>query len=606
MSSGKARGSPLSPNCGVRPPASSPGAARLIAGFVFTMVIVLAGGLAAFFLVHPKGKAIFENFLKSQTEKPPDVASTHREPRERSERDEGDQGPPGVTTRPAPSPPAPVEHPVPAATPDPLLAEARSALDAGRLDEAEQAARTALGARPEDEGPSRILAEIEARRRSSAKAAHDTALQAAREFLAKEDLVAARTWADRALAAMPSSEEAVAVRDGILVEVRSDLERRGDAEEAASRRRAQEELLRKRASDLTAEGWRLLEAGDTEGAAERARKALALDPVSISAHGLKARAEERRRVAGGVSRAAQGHYEVGERCRLAGDLEGAETFAKKALEADPTHREARALLEAVIAAKSAREAERRGRGTADPELARRLEEAERKLRELERLRAARPGVLETPPGGTEPADGLGPVSLGPRGPISIEPPGAPISIEGEAGVSTEEPGGAVSTRVRPEPSGPIILAPDAEPPGGREPAGPVSIEGPGEARVQVARAVLSELDRAIRDGNVAALGRLLSEEASGVISPAGASGREGELANAREFFKLADSIRIERTTRPEDVTGDQMEIEARSSFRISYRILGQEIPRSYRARYSIVRERGAWRLKSVRIEEEGP
>ena len=82
--------------------------------------------------------------------------------------------------------------------------------------------------------------------------------------------------------------------------------------------------------------------------------------------------------------------------------------------------------------------------------------------------------------------------------------------------------------------------------------------------------------------------------------------RAEEIANVRDFFDVARGIRIDRTTRPQDVKADALRAEARSSYRITYTIEGARMSRRYDATYRLARERGAWRIVEVTIQAEAP
>ncbi len=117
---------------------------------------------------------------------------------------------------------------------------------------------------------------------------------------------------------------------------------------------------------------------------------------------------------------------------------------------------------------------------------------------------------------------------------------------------------------------------------------------------------LAELDVAIEREDLRSFERLLSEKASGGAFSGGNVTRAEEIANVREFFDIAEGIRIDRTTRPSDVRADALSAESRSSYRITYSIGGQRLSRKYDAVYRLARERGAWRIVKVTVQGEAP
>ena len=175
--------------------------------------------------------------------------------------------------------------------------------------------------------------------------------------------------------------------------------------------------------------------------------------------------------------------------------------------------------------------------------------------------------------------------------------GKPVEI---IGPDKDASAGPLFVKAQPEaePAGPVSVAP----------APPSAPEGP-PLPERAVMAVLAELDRAMEGKDLGALERLLSERGAGILT-GGRATRAEEIENARAFFAIASGIKVERTTKPADVRVDTLTGEARSSYRISYRIGtgagSTEISRAYRALYRMARERGTWRIASVVIEEERP
>ncbi len=117
---------------------------------------------------------------------------------------------------------------------------------------------------------------------------------------------------------------------------------------------------------------------------------------------------------------------------------------------------------------------------------------------------------------------------------------------------------------------------------------------------------LAELDVSLEREDLRGFERLLSEKSSGGAFSGGNVSRAEELENVRSFFALAEGIRIDRTTRPEDVKADPLSAEARSIYRITYSIDGARMTRKYDAVYRLARERGAWRILEVSVKAEAP
>jgi tetratricopeptide (TPR) repeat protein len=172
---------------------------------------------------------------------------------------------------------------------------------------------------------------------------------------------------------------------------------------------------------------------------------------------------------------------------------------------------------------------------------------------------------------------------------ALPPPGA------EAKVPAGEPTAA------PSPSAPAATTPvraAAE----RVPEVPADLS----ASVGNVLMALAELDVSLEREDLRGFERLLSEKSSGGAFSGGNVSRAEELANVRSFFALAEGIRVDRTTRPEDVKADPLKAEARSSYRITYSIDGAQMTRKYDAIYSLARERGAWRIRKVTVQGEAP
>ena len=119
-------------------------------------------------------------------------------------------------------------------------------------------------------------------------------------------------------------------------------------------------------------------------------------------------------------------------------------------------------------------------------------------------------------------------------------------------------------------------------------------------------AFFEKLDRAIMGKDAEALGRLVSPASRGGVIAGVAATRDEELENARGFFEVASEITIKRKTEAEDVRAGKDFADAVSRFRISYRIGAVAVSRQFRARYTLAREGGQWRLRSVTIEDEQP
>ena len=492
------------------------GGAKLIALAVVSTVVV-AGGALGFFLIHPAGREAFRSFLYRVSGKPLEAPETPEETK-------------GEAPDPQPPETRELSAEVVAA-----LARAREALDARDFDAAEAATRKALALDPGCTEAKELLKTISAKRAGAEelrrKIAHDEALRAAEEFLDEGDLDRAAARVEKALAEIPGSAEAMALRDRIAAE------RKRIADEAARKR--------SRADDIAREGNAALQAGDFERALEFASQALEIDPDNVAAENLRSQAEL------GKKRAAKAAAEPPSPIELEGAAEPAA--------AGPS-REVKVI------------------------------------------------TLEEPD--------VGPIEI-PAGPVRL--PAGPVELEGAAeGAGAAEAVAPVEIAAPPRPAAKEVVN-DA--PAGpvsvdiaraSEPAGPVSLELDSGQPPSTARAVLAalaELDRAMQSEDAGALERLLSERAGGILT-GGSATRAEEIENARAFFEVASDIRVERTTKPEDIRIDAYGVEARSSFRISYRIKNPtgvaQISRGYRALYRVAKERGAWRIAKVVVEEERP
>jgi tetratricopeptide (TPR) repeat protein len=128
--------------------------------------------------------------------------------------------------------------------------------------------------------------------------------------------------------------------------------------------------------------------------------------------------------------------------------------------------------------------------------------------------------------------------------------------------------------------------------------------GAAEAREVVA--FLEKLDEAITRKDADGLDRLVSPGSRGGVITGVAANRAQEMQNARDFFEVASDIMIKRETKPKDVRATKDLAEAISQFRISFRIGEVAVSRQFRARYSLAREGGDWKLRSVTVEDEQP
>ncbi len=516
--------------------------AKLIALSV-ALTVVVAGGGTAFFLLHPAGKAALRSFLEWAAAGPVEEPPEEEAPPAEEEFEEEEEA-----------------TEAPGLDPETLaaLARARKALKSGDPDDlaaAESELRAILAEDPDSAEADDLLKQISQKRAEAEKMrrriAHDEALRAAEEFLAEGDLDRAENRVGNALDEIPESPEALGVREKI----------------AAERKRREEELERKRdrADELAREGNVALAAEEYDRALSLARDALELDPENVAAENLRSQVE----------------------------------LAKK-----------------------------------------RAEEARAEAEEEERLAAEKVAALEETPAGPielddlpepeEPDEPEGPISIEvPREPYEPDEPEGPISIEvPREPDEPDESEGPLFVEVAREPDepdeseGPLSIEVAREPDEPDEPEGPIAIDvsseeeepeepmsldnlQPEELPLSV-REALDGLDRALSAEDADAIGRMLSERAEGGILSGSSATREEEIANAREFFRVASDIRVERTTAIEDIRAEALSAEARSSFRISYRIAGAEVSRGYKALYKLARERGQWRIVGVTIEDERP
>ncbi|MHC4502034.1 MAG: DUF4440 domain-containing protein [Planctomycetota bacterium] len=371
------------------------------------------------------------------------------------------------------------------------------------------------------------------------------ALASARKAVEANDFDAAEAAARKALALDPACAEATKILESIK-----------------GRRAQGEELRKKFAHDEAVKAAKeFLAEGDLDRAAERVERALAQDPTSTEALALRATIAAKRKNLAEDAEArharANALAKEGNEALVDGDHKRALVLAGEALELEPGN----------VAAENLRV-------QAPVELA----------------GGGKVTTLETPD----------------AGPVELErPPDAPANTGAEEpfeiiGPDKDASEGPLFVKAQPEsePAGPVSVAPDP----------PSAPEGPPLPQRAV-MAVLAELDRAMESEDLGALERLLSERGTGILT-GGRATRAEEIANARAFFELASGIKVERTTKPADVRVDTLTGEARSSYRISYRIGAgagsTQISRAYRALYRMARERGAWRIASVVIEEERP
>ena len=132
------------------------------------------------------------------------------------------------------------------------------------------------------------------------------------------------------------------------------------------------------------------------------------------------------------------------------------------------------------------------------------------------------------------------------------------------------------------------------------------VEPAGAAEAKEIVAFLEKLDEAIMRKDADGLDRLVSPGSRGGVITGVAANRDQEIQNARDFFEVASEILVKRETKPKDVRATKDLAEALSQFRISFRIGEVAVSRQFRARYSLAREGGDWRLRSVTIEDEQP
>jgi tetratricopeptide (TPR) repeat protein len=400
---------------------------------------------------------------------------------------------------------------------------------------------------------------------------HDEALAAARELFGNGQLELALARAQKAIEAVPESLEALSLKQEI--------------ERAMERRSAEEVRLRRRANELVREGELALKVGDADRSISLAEKALAIDPGNEAAAELLRLAEREKEHAEAAAKPpepveeapetpseGQAHYVVALAYWEAGDAAGTEEYAKKAIEADPGHEKARELLGMAVSAR--REAER---AKASKPTQAGASQVEVQLAVAKSLLAAgayddaRSAVLRALREDPNNAEAL----------LLLQ------RIEREA--AREEVGTA--------PPGPAAKAVEAPAP----PPRPAEDE---EERKVIA--VLEELDRAFEIEDVSMLDRLISGNAGRGALSGGDVTREEEIENARRFFGVASGVELDRVTRAADVEVGALDAEARSAFRINYRIGDEPISRGYRALYRLALEGGAWRFTGVTIEAENP
>jgi len=344
--------------------AGDPGRAMVV---VIVVIVVAVGGLG-FLLVHPSGQAAFKRFLNEasgKTSQDPDTSGTQDAPQ--------DELPPEARAD---------------------LDRARSALDQGDFDGARAACGEALAKAPDSAEAAELLKEIDARRalarERERKVLFEAALKAAGELLAAGELDRAEERLNDAFAQNPGSPSALAIKVKIAM-----------ARERQKRERAGN---RRRADDLSHEGTQALALGDADRALALAAQALEIDPENMAAKNLRSRAElAKKRAADAAAAVAadagadpisaaagaskgQGDFEIGRICWQSGDVEGAEMYAKRALQADPGHADAKALLAKAIETRRRLAdvvARRAGpEAPTDDATARRLAEAEKELADL--------------------------------------------------------------------------------------------------------------------------------------------------------------------------------------------------------------------------------
>jgi hypothetical protein len=141
------------------------------------------------------------------------------------------------------------------------------------------------------------------------------------------------------------------------------------------------------------------------------------------------------------------------------------------------------------------------------------------------------------------------------------------------------------------------------------PPQPISINVPPGGMTKDAQALivaLARLDKSFETEDVNMLDRLLSANYVGVQTGTGRLTRDDEIANAREFFRIASAVKLTRTTYEKDVQVTKGEARVRSNARIAYALQGVQLARSYKAVYGFVREGTEWRINAMLVEEEGP
>jgi len=340
--------------------AGDPGRAMIV---VIVVIVVAVGGLG-FLLVHPSGQAAFKRFLNDasgKTSQDPDTSGTQAAPQ--------DELPPEARAD---------------------LDRAHTALEKEDFDGARAACGEALAKAPDSAEAAELLKKIDAKRalarERERKVLFEAALKAAGELLAAGDLDRAEERLNDAFAQNPGSPSALAIKVKIAM-----------ARERQKRERAGN---RRRADDLSHEGTLAL--GDADRALALAAQALEIDPENMAAKNLRSQAELAKKRAAEAAAAAnaspdpistpagaskgQGEFEIGRICWQSGDVEGAEMYAKRALQADPGHGEAKALLAKAIETRRRLAdalAKRAGpEAPADDATARRLAEAEKELADL--------------------------------------------------------------------------------------------------------------------------------------------------------------------------------------------------------------------------------
>jgi tetratricopeptide (TPR) repeat protein len=325
---------------------------------VIVVIVVAVGGLG-FLLVHPSGKAAFQRFLSEASGKPSPAPE------------------PGADSAGTDTPPE--EDLAPEVRAD--LDRAKGALAGGDFDAAQAACRQALAKAPDSKEVAALIKDIAARRAQARererKVLIEAALRAARDLLAAGELDRAEERLNEAFAQDPGSSAALALKVKIAA-----------ARERVVRERAGN---RNRADDLSHEGTQALALGDADRALRLAEQALEIDPGNMAAKTTTTAAPPGTvdvaapAPAGGASR-GQGDFEIGRICWQSGDVEGAEMYAKKALQADPAHAEAKALLaKAIETRRRLADAVARRAGPSAPRddaTVRRLAEAEKELADL--------------------------------------------------------------------------------------------------------------------------------------------------------------------------------------------------------------------------------